>query len=225
LGGQLRLKLERPASFRRDRFIVSDSNRDAARVIDGWPDDRGGALALVGPEGSGKSHLAVAWATRTKAKILSAAELNAEKLDALSGPVLLDKADDAPHAESFFHLLNRTVRPGCALLLTGRSAPSLWPVQIQDLRSRLNALPVVELGEPDDAILYGVLVKLFEARSIRPPQDLLAYLVRRIERSVPAAQAVVAALDDAAAADHRPISRVLARELLKDEAEEEFTGS
>jgi len=220
LGGQLRLKLEHPASFSRDRFVVSDSNREAVTTVDGWSGEIGGALALIGPAGAGKSHLACAWAKRTQATVLLADRLSEEKLDQIQGPMLLDGADGAAHGEAFFHLLNKAARPGGALLLTGRSPPSSWLVQVQDLRSRLNALPVAQLCEPDDAILNGVLVKLFMERSIRPPADLLAYLVRRIERSVPAAQAVVAALDEAAAAEHRAVSRSLAREILRDEHDE-----
>ncbi len=201
---------------------MSAVNRDAVSMLDSWPGALSGALALIGPAGSGKSHLANAWAARTGARVVRAERLADEELSDASGPMLLDRADGAPHGEAFFHLLNSAAKPGACLLLTGRTPPNVWPVQVQDLRSRLNALPVIELGEPDDAILHGVLVKLFEARGIRPSPDLQAYLVRRIERSVPAAQAIVAALDDAAAADHRPISRALARELLKDEGEDDF---
>ncbi len=220
LGDQLRLKLEHPASFSRDGFIVSSSNRDAAATVDGWSGEIGGALALIGPPGSGKTHLASAWAARTGAVVLQADGLADTPLDRVAGPMLLDGADVVAHGEAFFHLLNKATRPGSALLLTGRTPPTAWPVQVQDLRSRLNALPVAQLLEPDDAILSGVLVKLFLERSIRPPQDLLAYLVRRIQRSVPAAQGVVAALDEAAAAEHRAVSRSLAREILKDEQDE-----
>jgi chromosomal replication initiation ATPase DnaA len=220
LGGQLRLELEHPASFSRDRFVVSASNRDAVQTVDSWSGEIGGALALIGPAGSGKTHLASAWAERTGAVRLSAHTLADEKFEFITGPMLLDSADVAAHGEAFFHLLNKAAQPGNALLLTGRAPPSSWPVQVQDLRSRLNALPVAQLLEPDDAILNGVLVKLFLERSIRPPQDLLAYLVRRIERSVPAAQAIVVALDEAAAAEHRAVSRSLARELLKDDRAE-----
>jgi chromosomal replication initiation ATPase DnaA len=78
---------------------------------------------------------------------------------------------------------------------------------------------VAELSEPDDAVLGGVLAKLFRERNIRPPDDLLPYLIRRIERSVPKAHEIVARLDEEASAEHRPISRALARELLDDTAD------
>ena len=216
MGGQLRLKLEHAANFNRDRFIVSEPNRETVKALDAWPDQRGGVLALIGPAGVGKTHLATAWAERVGAQSL-AAEALADQLSGLSGPLLLDDAEAAPHDEAFFHFLNKAQQPGACLLITGRTPPGRWAVQVQDLRSRLNAIPVVQLKEPDDTLLRGILVKLFQERNIRPPPDLLAYLLLRMERSAAAAQAVAAALDEAASAQHRPVSRLLAREILEDE--------
>lgn len=224
MAGQLRLKLEREANFSRERFIVSGCNREAVRMVDAWPSQGSGALALIGPKGAGKSHLAMAWASRTRARVLAARATSREDWAWSSGPAVLDPADAAVHGEEFFHLLNTASRPNCCLLLTGETAPNRWSVEVPDLRSRLNALPVVELCEPDDEVLQGLLVKLFEDRNIRPPADLLAYLVRRIERSAAAAMAIVKALDESASAEGRPVSRVLARQILQDESEDD-TGA
>ena len=87
--------------------------------------------------------------------------------------------------------------------------------RLPDLRSRLNALPVAELPPPDDAILKGVLEKFFRERNIRPTDDLIPYLLRRIERSIPRARDVVDQLDEAAGAEHRAVSRALARQILE----------
>jgi chromosomal replication initiation ATPase DnaA len=129
--------------------------------------------------------------------------------------VLLENADRGVDEEALFHLINMAGAEG-GLLLTGRTPPSTWPARVPDLRSRLNALPVALLGEPDDALLLAVMSKLFRERHIRAPDDLLVYLLRRMERSVPAARAMVVRIDEAALADGRPISRALARELLED---------
>ena len=76
---------------------------------------------------------------------------------------------------------------------------------------------MAELGPPDDVILRGVIEKFFRERNIRPADDLLPYLLRRIERSAPAAKEVVLRLDEAADAEQRPVSRALAREILEAE--------
>jgi len=211
---QLRLRLSRAASFARDDFVVSASNRDAVAALDGWPSWHGGCLALVGPEGAGKSHLALEWAQRTGALILDPTTTDVSP--AIGGAVLMEDADGA-NDEALFHLINMAGAAG-GLLLTSRRLPRFWPADLPDLRSRLNALPAAEIDAPDDVVLEGVLRKFFRERNIRPADDVYPYLLRRIERSVPMAREVVELLDEAADARSREITRSLAREILEAES-------
>jgi len=218
LAAQLRLSLDRPPIYRREDFICSDSNSLAVQAVDAWPVWPGGALVLAGPAGSGKTHLAHCWSQRAGARILPPG-WRGEGIARLEGPVLLEDADrcEVPE-EALFHLINLGARDGNGLLITARTPPAQWACGLPDLRSRLNALPVAELGEPDDTVLLGVLAKFFRERNIRPSDDLLAYLVRRIERSAPKAREIVDRLDEAADAEQRPVSRALARQVLGGEA-------
>ena len=228
---QLRLELRRPIPFRRKDFVVSPSNAESVRVLDDRRQWHAGCLALVGPEGAGKSHLARVWAKESGAAIIcgqSHAKSDSAKsraarpdLAALMGrPVLLEDADRAKDDELLFHLINMASEAGGALLLTARTAPSAWPANLPDLRSRLNALPVAEIGEPDDVVLEGVLRKFFRERNIRPTNDVYPYLMRRIERSGPAALAIVERLDEASAeGEQRAVSRALARQFLEIDGE------
>jgi chromosomal replication initiation ATPase DnaA len=210
LARQLRLKLRPPASFARADFVLSETNREAIRALDAWPAWHGGCLALVGPEGAGKTHLAREWATRVKAKAIQAG--CPDLSDAHGQPVLMEDAERAD-AETLFHLINMAGAGG-GLLLTSRTHPRTWPADLPDLRSRLNALLVAEIGEPDDVVLEGVLRKFFRERSIRPADDVYPYLMRRIERSVRMAREIVIRLDEAADAEEREITRTLARQIL-----------
>lgn len=210
---QLRLDLGRPAPRGREHFIASPTNADAVRAIDAWPAWRGRRLALVGPPGTGKSHLALDWALETGAVIVGE---TAPDLASLRGhPVLVDDADQRGDDELLFHLIDMAEQEGGGLLLTGRTPPSQWPCALPDLRSRLNALPVAELGEPDDAVLEGVLRKFFAQAHLRPNEDIYPYLLRRMERSAPAAREIVRRLDEAAEAQGRGVSRALAREVIE----------
>jgi len=218
---QLRLELRRPSSFRREDFIVSPTNADAVRAVDSWPAWYGGCLALVGPTGSGKSHLARAWATRVDAAVLDAEHgSTASDLAPLQGrPILIEDAHQGVADETLFHLINMAGDEGAGLLLTAPMAPQAWSASLPDLRSRLNAVPVAELPPPDDMVLEGLLKNFFRERNITPADDLIPYLLRRIERSAVSARDIVDRLDEAAVADHRAVSRALARQIFEIEDE------
>ena len=205
---QLNLQLE-ATSIQREDFVAAQADAQAVARVDGLRD---GALALVGPPGVGKSHLARAWAAAVGARILPPDTQPAEAPP--TGPVLVDGADAGANDRLLFLLIDRAAQPGCALLLTGRTPPADWPARLPDLRSRLNALPVAELCEPDEAALANLLTVFFRERGVAPSPELVAYLLRRIERSAQAAREVVRRLDDAAHASARPVGRGLAREVL-----------
>ena len=205
---QLRLPLERHVLG--EAVVVSDSNVEAVQVLARWPDGAGAVLALHGPAGSGKSRLAADWAERIGAVPLDGAEAALiDPLELEGRPVLLDRAADADD-ETLFHLINLANGGGGALLLVSRSAPRQWAVSLPDLRSRLDAVRAVAIAAPDDAVLSAILRARFAERSIAPTDDVIDYLVRRLDRSAEAAALAVERLD----ALHRPVTRVLARQVL-----------
>ncbi len=219
---QFRLPLTAAPTWGRDDFAVSAVNGEALARLDAWPAWPEGRLALVGPAGSGKTHLARVWAAQTDAVILDAtgpAEA-APDLPALRGKAILvedaDRRGEALSDEVLFHILNMAGVDGGTVLLTGRSAPVGWACAVPDLRSRLNALSVATIDEPDDVVLEAVLRRAFAQRLLKPDPDLYPYLVSRLPRS--AAEAIAAAdlLDEEAAERRRELNKALAREVLGD---------
>jgi chromosomal replication initiation ATPase DnaA len=230
LSTQFRLPLTAAPTYGRDDFAVSPSNATAMARLDAWPDWAEGRLALVGPSGCGKTHLARAWAEATSAVTVQAADPDAAPVDlsALRGrAVLIEDADRRSASatlndEALFHILNMAGVDGGTVLLTGRTPPLAWDASVADLRSRLNALSVATIEEPDDAVLEAVLRRAFAQRLLKPDPDLYPYLLLRLPRS--AAEAIAAAdlLDEAAAERRRELNKALAREVLGDfEGEEE----
>lgn len=176
-----------------------------------------GKLALIGPPGSGKTHLAHVFAAATGAHIVSAEGLaTAHLADLAGGPVVLEDADRARQRDeaAVFHLHNLLAEARAPFLLTARIPPSHWQTQLADLASRLRAASVVRLAPPDDALLAQVLVKLFADRQLVPSPPLIAFLVARIDRSFAAAADIVDRLDAAALAEGRPVTRRLAQHVL-----------
>lgn len=208
---QLRLPLQSDVPMGAASFVRSTSNEAAARVLELWPDAAGQVMAICGPAGCGKSHLAAIWAERVGAVALNGAEAaHHDPLELEGRPVLLDIAQDADD-ETLFHLINLAQADGGALLLVSRPSPRFWKVKVPDLRSRLDSIRVTAMEEPDDVVLAAILRARFAERSITPTDELIDYLVRRIDRSAAAVEDVVARLDE----QHRPVTRALARQVLE----------
>jgi chromosomal replication initiation ATPase DnaA len=215
---QLALALDHAESYAREDFLVGSCNEGPFQLICAWPDWPANALALVGPEGSGKTHLAMIWAAMAGARIISAPALrDAEVPSALAtGALVVEDAAAGADDRALFHLINLAREDDASLLFTAHRTPAAWPVAIPDLLSRLRALPVVTLQAPDDAMLRAVIVKLAADRQLALDESVVAFIAMRIERSFAAARAAVIALDNEALRQRRAPTRALAAEILRE---------
>jgi chromosomal replication initiation ATPase DnaA len=216
---QLALALDHAERLTREDFLPGPSNEMALAMIDRWPDWPARILAVVGPEGSGKSHLASIWSLESGARFLSARALELADLPAsiATGALVLEDCVGGDIDErALFHLLNLVREEEAWLMLTARGLPTTWPVTLPDLVSRLRAMPQVTVSSPDDALLRAVLVKQFADRQLGVDESLIAYLLPRIGRSFADARAAVGKLDREALQRGRPVNRALAAELFRE---------
>lgn len=217
---QIPLGLALPAAMGRADFFVTPANARAVAMVERWADWPQGKLVLSGPQGAGKTHLARVWAEATGARVCAASDLAVADLPALvrAGHVAVEDiaaiVGDPQGERALFHLHNMLAAADARLLMTARAAPARLALRLPDLASRLQASATVALEPPDDALLQAVLVKLFADRQLEVSPPLIAYLLARMERSLAAAQDLVARLDARALAGHRRVSRTLAAEVL-----------
>jgi chromosomal replication initiation ATPase DnaA len=214
---QLALALDHAESYAREDFLSGPCNQGPLQLIDDWPEWPANALALIGPEGSGKTHLAMIWAAVAGARVISARALREAELPSAlaTGALVVEDAAAGADDRALFHLINLAREENACLLLTARSAPATWPAAIPDLISRLRALPVLTLQTPDDAMLRAVIVKLAADRQLMLDESVVAFIATRIERSFAAARAAVIALDNEALRQRRAPTRALAAEIFR----------
>jgi chromosomal replication initiation ATPase DnaA len=215
---QLAFALPHAESLTRDNFLEGPANAAGLALVDSWPEWPNGIMLLLGPEGSGKSHLAAIWAERAGARSISAHALNAAAVPGAlaTGALVVEDLKPSDFDErALFHLINLAREDQAFVLITAREAPSAFEVELRDLRSRLRAVPAATLLPPDDQLFRALIVKFCADRQLAIDETVVSYLATRIERSYAAVRQAVEFLDSEALRLGRPVTRALAAELLR----------
>jgi chromosomal replication initiation ATPase DnaA len=216
---QLAFALPHAESLTRDNFLEGPANTAGLALVESWPEWPSRIMLLVGPEGSGKSHLAAIWAEQSGARSISAHALTAASVPGAlaTGALVVEDLNAADFDErALFHLMNLAREDGAFVLTTARLPPSTFQIELRDLRSRLRAVPTVSLLPPDDQLLRALIIKFCTDRQMAADESVVGYLATRIERSYAAARRAVELLDTEALRQGRPVTRALAAELLRD---------
>jgi len=199
-------------------LITTPANETAFRVAktpEQWPQP---VICIAGPVACGLTSLARAWAGEFSATFLDAKSLARLKRQAISnlaaGYIAIDDADATRSPEALLTLLNSVPDAGGRLLLTSHLAPGSWHTSSPDLKSRLNSLSLVEIHPPDEAMVRGRLMKRAGDYFLRLEEDLVKYLVPRLELSYEAVEAFVERLSDAVTLTGRAPSVPMAKDIL-----------
>lgn len=220
---QLILDLGHRTATGRADYLVSSSNAEAVEWIDRWPEWPARALVIWGPAASGKTHLGHVWCAVSGAERISPEDVRAADAGILrrrNSSFFLDDAEQLAGAgedeEALLHLYNYLLETDGALLLASEKAPAFWPVALADLSSRMKALQGSGIAPPDDSLLAALLIKQFQDRQLRVGEEVITYLVPRMERSFEAVARIVTAIDTTALARSRPVTVPLVREVLEE---------
>ena len=217
---QLAFALPHAESLTRDNFLEGPANTEGLALINSWPEWPNRIMALIGPESSGKSHLAAIWAEEAGARSTSAHSLTSAGVpsELATGALVVEDLRASDYDErALFHLINLAREEAAYVLMTAREPPSAFRVELRDLRSRLRAVPTISLRSPDDQLFRALIVKLCTDRQLAIDETVVSYLTTRIERSYAAARRAVQLLDGEALRLGRPVTRALAAELLRND--------
>ncbi|MBB3949500.1 HdaA/DnaA family protein [Aureimonas jatrophae] len=208
---QLPLDLGSHPSLARDDLVVSEANAFAVGAVDAWPEWPHPVVVVVGPKGSGKTHLACAWQDQSGAAVFMPGDTLPEPPFA----VVIEDVDRGDYAEEdLFALVNAARLGNGFVMLTSRVRPAALTLRTPDLLSRLRAATVLEMAAPDDDLLVGVLMKLAADRQLELDPRLLDFALRRMDRSLDGAAELVRRLDLATLAARERLSRPLLKRVL-----------
>lgn len=219
---QLTFDLGFSPTFGDEDFFISPSNSQAVNWISKWPHWPAPLLIIYGLNGCGKTHLAQIWKRKAGARNITYRDIKNQKVREMlkkSPTFVLEDADKNIDAEALFNLYNILKEDALNTsgefgLITASAPPSQWDLSLKDILTRLNTLPMAEIGAPDDALLAAVLVKLFSDRQLRVSSETVLYILKRLDRSFEAVRRFVEAVDHASLAKGRPITVPFVKEIL-----------
>lgn len=217
---QIPLDLGSRSAMGREDFLIGPANQEAVGWLDRWPNWPAPMLVITGPAASGKSHLAAVWRDRARAEFIRPEMLlsrSAEQIAETANAIILDGLDPWLGEEqvetTLFHLYNLFREEQRQFLVTMRMAPASVDFAIADLSSRFRAAPVAPIHAPDDQLLGCLLIKLFYDRQLQVGEEVIQYILPRMERSFASAHDIVSTADHMALSQKRGISVPLMRQV------------
>ena len=218
---QIPLNFSLPNAFGREDFLVTKCNFEAATWLDRFPDWQTNSLIIYGEKGCGKTHLSHIFVEKVgkeaKTPIVDARTISTDIIPELvskTGSVVIENIDENTDEEALLHLYNFIKENKGFLLLTSLKSPNFWNIKLADLSSRINSVPSIAIGLPDDILMRALLVKMFSDRQLEIKEDALEYLIKNMERSFGSAGRIVERADKLSLAKKRGISIPILKEVM-----------
>lgn len=196
---------------------MAEANQEAVNCVRQWPMWSGRVTCFVGPRYSGKTHLAHLWQEESRAEFLN---LKSYSLEGIAQKVMnhpfciIEDLKEEDMNEKLLALYNLIQEQQGYLLITAHTPLSEMHTKIPDLASRLNAVPVIKIGAPDDELLKAVLIKRFSDQQLCVPATVIEFLLKHMERSYEGIEDVAQRLDQLSLQHKRNLTIPFVREIL-----------
>ena len=218
---QLIIDMPKRSALDREDFMVNECNQEAIQFIDNFYQRKMKSGVLIGPKGSGKSHLVNVFCKnfeKEKWIISEKKEKDIYRVFQENNVVIIEDIDliaSLDEEKYLFHSINLSKELNKILLLTSGLDLSKINIKTPDLRSRLDSIQSVNILEPNDDLMNILILKLFHDRQILIKPNIISYLMQRVERSYLGISEIVDLIDNVSLSKKKSISINLIKELLR----------
>jgi chromosomal replication initiation ATPase DnaA len=215
---QLLLKFDLKQNYKDEDFYVSKSNFYAFNIINKWPKWEKNFLNICGEKFSGKTHLTNIFLKKFKGIKIEAKNLKNEDLKELQihENILLNNLDKNVDERLIYSLFNIVDQDNKFLIVN-----SLIPIieinfKLEDLRSRTKNFLIANINQPDDELMFALILKNLSDRQIIIDKKLIDFIVKRIERSYGKIFEFIYKIDEISLKKKKPIDFKIIKEALKE---------
>ena len=213
---QLLLDFDHKIEFNEHDYYVSKSNYFAFNLIQNWTKWEKKILNISGDTFSGKTHLAKIFQNKSKALYLSHKDVNEEifKKIKLNEFIIIDDFEKIKNENLLYSLFNLIYHDNKYLLILSNRAISDIDYSLDDLNSRAKNCIFAQIENPDDDLIFAIIVKSFSDRQIKLEKKFLEYIIKRIERSYGKIYEFIYKVDELSLKKKKPVNLKTIKEIL-----------
>ena len=213
---QLLLDFDYKTNFNEHDFYLSKSNYNAFNLINRWPDWDKKILNISGEKFSGKSHLANIFKLKSKAFLIKGNEIDNSifKSIKLHESIIIDDFEECNHEEILYSIFNLIDQDSKYLLINSLKPINEIKYRLPDLTSRSKNCLYAVIENPDDELLFAIILKNFSDRQIKIEKKIINFIISRIDRSYRKIDEFIYKIDELSLKKKKPINLKTIKEIL-----------
>ena len=213
---QLLLDFAYKTNFNEHDFYLSKSNSNAFNLINRWPDWDKKILNISGEKFSGKSHLANIFKLKSKAFLIKGNEIDNSifKSIKLHESIIIDDFEECNEEEILYSIFNLIDQDSKYLLINSLKPINEIKYRLPDLTSRSKNCLYAVIENPDDELLFAIILKNFSDRQIKIEKKIINFIISRIDRSYRKIDEFIYKIDELSLKKKKPINLKTIKEIL-----------
>ena len=214
---QLLLDFDYKQNFKDDDFYVSQSNYYPFQLINKWPNWEKNFVNISGEKHSGKTHLTNIFLKKFSGIRIEANALNNENLKKIKTyeNIVLEDLDLHINEKIIYTLFNIIDQDNKFLLITSNKPISEINFKLDDLRSRTKNCLLAKIENPDDDLMFALILKNLSDRQITLDKKLIVFIIKRVERSYDKIFEFIYKIDEIRLKKKKSIDFKIIKEVLK----------
>jgi len=198
-------------------YYLSSSNQEAYNFINCWPKWIKKTINLYGEKFSGKSHLASIFEKKTACIKVFSGKFSDETIQNFKTKqaVIIEDLDENFSENLLYTVLNIIEQENKYLLITSLEPLNKFNFKLPDLISRIRNCLIIGIKNPDDNLIYALLIKYLSDRQINIDKKLIEYIIKRIDRSYEKIFLFIHKVDKLSLKKGKPVDLATIKEALK----------
>ena len=203
-------------NFKYQDFFVSKSNEHVFNILESWPKWEKNFLNINGEKFSGKTHLVNIFLKKYNgikfdSKLFKDEDLKKVKI---FENIVLENFDEHIDEKLIYTLINIIEQDNKFLVITSKTPVVNINFKLDDLKSRLKNFLLQNIEQPDDELIFAIIIKNLSDRQISMDKKFIDYIIKRVDRSYSKIFDFIYKVDELSLKKKKPIDIKIIKEIL-----------